>query len=118
MVWMSIIGSSSGKPAIEVLRASVSANWPSCTMPISALVPPMSKVMSLRLPLSAPDPGAAQHAGGEARKQRQHRLLGHRRRRGDAAIGRHDPELGAEAGSLQRVVEPGDVAAHLGADEG
>jgi hypothetical protein len=29
MVWMSMIGVSSGNPAIEVERASVSANFPS-----------------------------------------------------------------------------------------
>ena len=51
---MSIIGTSSGKPAIEVERASVSAKRPSTTMPMSALVPPMSKVISRSRPASAP----------------------------------------------------------------
>ena len=108
---MSIIGSSSGKPAIEVLRASVSANWPSCTMPISALVPPMSKVMSLRLPLSAPTqaPPSTPAARPESSVSTgfSATVAGVATPPLDAMM----PELGAEAGSLQRVVEPGDVAA-------
>ena len=115
---MSIIGISSGKPAIEVERESVSANLPSTMMPISALVPPMSKVISLRRPAQFADPGAAEHAGGKARKQGQGRLLRHHRRRRDAAVRGHDAQIASQPRLLQRRVEMGDVAAHFRADEG
>ena len=45
-------------------------------MPMSALVPPMSKVMSRSRAAERADPGAAEHAGGQARQQRERRLLG------------------------------------------
>ena len=53
MVVMSIIGTSSGKPAIEVSRAVARENRPSATMPISAEVPPTSKVMTRSRPQAA-----------------------------------------------------------------
>ena len=48
------MGVSSGKPAMDVERASVSASLPSTMIPMSALVPPMSKVISLRRSASPP----------------------------------------------------------------
>ena len=48
------MGVSSGKPAIDVERASVSASLPSTMIPMSALVPPMSKVISFLRSASPP----------------------------------------------------------------
>ena len=48
------MGVSSGKPAMDVERASVSASLPSTMIPMSALVPPMSKVMSFLRSASPP----------------------------------------------------------------
>ena len=48
------MGVSSGKPAMDVERASVSASLPSTMISMSALVPPMSKVISLRRSASPP----------------------------------------------------------------
>ena len=69
MVWMSIIDTSTGYPAIQVSRAVASAKRPSSTMPMSAEVPPMSKVMSLRRPESSPvqRPPRTPAAGPESR---------------------------------------------------
>ena len=69
MVWMSIIDTSTGYPAIHVSRAVASAKRPSSTMPMSADVPPMSKVMSLRRPESSPvhRPPRTPAAGPESR---------------------------------------------------
>jgi hypothetical protein len=53
-VCTSIIGTSTGKPAIQVSRAVASPKPPCVTMPISAEVPPTSKVMRLRCPERAP----------------------------------------------------------------
>ena len=55
----------------RVSRAVASANRPSTTMPMSALVPPISKVISFVAPGERARPGAAENAGGEARQQRQ-----------------------------------------------
>jgi len=50
IVCTSIIGTITGKPAIQVSRAVASPKPPSVTMPISAEVPPTSKVMSCLRP--------------------------------------------------------------------
>ena len=49
---------------------------PSVTMPMSALVPPMSKVISRSRPGEVCRPGPAEHAGGGAGQQQRHRALG------------------------------------------
>jgi hypothetical protein len=68
-VWISIIGASTGYPAIQVSRAVASANAPSTVMPISADVPPTSKVISDVRPDSAPlqAPPRTPAAGPESR---------------------------------------------------
>ena len=48
------MGVSSGKPAMDVECPSVSANFPSTMISMSALVPPMSNVISLRRSASSP----------------------------------------------------------------
>ena len=54
IVWMSIIGTIRGKPAIQVSRGVASANRPSTTIPMSAEVPPTSKVINEVRPESPP----------------------------------------------------------------
>ncbi|HWD58058.1 MAG TPA: hypothetical protein VG308_07265 [Stellaceae bacterium] len=53
-VWMSIIGAMAGWPPIQVSRAVASAKCPSTAIPISAEVPPTSKVISRLRPDNAP----------------------------------------------------------------
>jgi hypothetical protein len=72
--------------AIQVSRAVASPKPPCVTMPISAEVPPTSKVMRLRLPGQAARPVAADHAGRRAREQGEHGPLGHHAGVGDAAV--------------------------------
>ena len=64
-------------------------------------------------------PVAADHAGGRAGQQGEHRPLGHHRRRRDAAVRRHDAQVGLEAARPRcRSRACVDVVAHLGPDEG
>ena len=114
---MSIIGSSSGKPAIEVLRASVSAKRPSTTIPMSALVPPMSKVMSLRRPLKPPThaPPRTPAASPDISVITGFSLTmaGVATPPFEAIIRKSE----CEPGVAQRTFETADVAAHLRSDE-
>ena len=100
------------------LRASVSVNAPSWTMPMSALVPPISKVISLLAsacrPIQAPPSTPAARPDSSV----SGRPLGDQRRRRDAAIRRHDVQFGIDAEPAQLACEVGDVVAHLRADEG
>ena len=63
-------------------------------------------------------PVAADHARRRAREQGEDGALGDHGGRGDAAVGRHDAQVGPEAAGLDVGFELGDVVAHLGADEG
>ena len=97
MVWMSIIGISSGKPPIEVERASVSANLPSTTMPMSALVPPISKVISRLRPASSPTQAPPSTPAARPERSvsagRSATMAGG----GDAAVRSHHAEFAGEA---------------------
>ena len=63
-------------------------------------------------------PGAAQHARGRPRHERDDRHVRHHRRGRDAAVRPHDVEIARDAGLLQPVLEAAHVVANLGADEG
>ena len=63
-------------------------------------------------------PGAAQHAGGQPRQQRERRLFGDHLRRGNAAVGRHDAQLAGHARRSQPAFQVRDVAVDLRPDEG
>ena len=66
---MSIIGTITGKPATHVSRALASVLPPATTVPMSALVPPTSKVMRSRRPERSPAkaPPSTPAAGPESR---------------------------------------------------
>ena len=63
-------------------------------------------------------PVAADHAGRRTREQGEHGPFGHHAGRGDAAVRRHDAQIGLEARGADLQFQPRHVVAHLGADEG
>ena len=63
-------------------------------------------------------PVAADHAGRRTREQGEHGPFGHHAGRGDAAVRRHDAQVGLEARGADLRFQPRHVVAHLGADEG
>ena len=63
-------------------------------------------------------PGAAEHAGGRPRHERDDRHVRHHRRSRDAPVRPHDVEVARDARLLQPILEAAHVVAHLGADEG
>ena len=116
---MSIIGVSSGKPAIQVSRAVASAKRP--VRHDADVGAGAADVEGDEVRFRSDEragPGAAQHAGGGAGQHRHDRAFRDHRWRRDAAIRGHDVEVAVEPRLADAPVEPRDVVAHLRPDEG